>query len=400
MNITTLPPLSLYVHIPWCVKKCPYCDFNSHTLKTDTAPEDAYISALCADLDHDLDRFSLKNRPLHSIFIGGGTPSLFSGEAIGQLLQHIKQALPASNDTAIEVTLEANPGTLTLQRLEAFKHAGVNRLSIGVQSFDNNKLKAIGRIHDQADALLAIEHAQKVGFQSINVDLMYALPGQTQAEAMADLKQALQLSPQHISWYELTLEPHTLFYQRPPKHLPNNDKKWSIQQEGKALLAKHQYTQYEVSAFSQASHQCQHNLNYWRFGDYLGIGAGAHGKITQASGQCIRSTKTKHPQHYLNTVPTEPLAAATYKAVKKSSLPLEFMLNHLRLYEPLPLQRFEARTGLPVSTLEAPLKQLVSLKLLTCSTTLITPSSTIALTQRGGDLLDEVLGYFVGAVAH
>ncbi|GAL08978.1 radical SAM family enzyme [Photobacterium aphoticum] len=276
------PPLSLYIHIPWCVQKCPYCDFNSHALKT-AIPELDYIDALIEDLEIDLAAYGLNEgqRPLHSIFIGGGTPSLISPEEIGRLLQAVQQRIPFSDD--IEITMEANPGTVEAGRFDGYRAAGVNRISIGIQSFQDEKLTRLGRIHGRDEAIKAAERATAAGLDSFNIDLMHGLPDQSVDDALSDLKQAIALNPPHLSWYQLTIEPNTLFYSKPPT-LPDDDDLWDIFEQGHQLLAEAGYVQYEISGYSKPGKQCRHNLNYWRFGDYLGIGCGAHGKVSFADG--------------------------------------------------------------------------------------------------------------------
>lgn len=295
-------PLSLYIHLPWCIRKCPYCDFNSHGVK-DEIPEQQYINTLIQDLDEDL--VEIEDRSLISIFFGGGTPSLFSGHAITTLLQEIQKRIPFQKD--IEITLEANPGTVEQQYIRAYHEAGVNRLSIGVQSFQDDKLKALGRIHGSQEAQQAIETAKQAGFNNFNIDIMHGLPNQSVEDACYDIQTAIELKPTHLSWYQLTIEPNTVFYSKPPT-LPDEDTLWEIEEQGKALLAKAGYEQYEVSAYAKQGRQCQHNINYWEFGDYLGIGAGAHSKITDPKSKKIeRKWKVKHPKDYLN--PNKPFVA-------------------------------------------------------------------------------------------
>ena len=290
-----LPPLSLYIHVPWCIRKCPYCDFNSHAA-TPVLPEDEYIDALLADLTQDLDW--VQNRPIQSIFIGGGTPSLLSVRAYEKLFRGLKQHLDFAAD--IEITLEANPGTFEAEKFSGYFALGINRLSIGIQSFNSTFLHKLGRVHDGEQALRAVQIAKDAGFTSFNLDLMHGLPGQTVDDALADLKQALAFAPPHLSWYQLTIEPNTEFYKRPPV-LPIDDALWDIQEAGLELLAQHGYEHYEISAHAKAGFAAKHNINYWQFGDYLGIGAGAHGKITfPESGEIIRSQKTRMPSDYLD----------------------------------------------------------------------------------------------------
>lgn len=333
-------PLSLYIHIPWCVQKCPYCDFNSHSLK-DEIPESDYVYALIKDLDDDIKRFKLTNRKLHSIFIGGGTPSLFSANAIASLLNQVFQRFETSDD--LEVTLEANPGTVEAEKFIGFAKAGVTRLSIGVQSFESAKLIKLGRIHDSNQAINAAKLAKTCGVKSFNLDLMHGLPNQRIEHALDDLKQAIALSPDHLSWYQLTIEPNTAFHSKPPK-LPEDEVLWEIQDQGVALLRDAGYQQYEISAYSKPNLQSRHNLNYWRFGDYLGIGCGAHGKVTDIrTGEIHRTVKIKHPKGYLQE--NRP-ALDQLNTVPKEELPFEFMMNQLRLREPFKLSQFEQSTGI------------------------------------------------------
>lgn len=341
-----VPPLSLYVHIPWCVQKCPYCDFNSHALKADI-PELDYIDALLDDLDIDLAAYQLDDsaRPLHSIFIGGGTPSLISPPEIGRLLAGIQARIPFSDN--IEITMEANPGTVEAGRFDAYRQVGVNRISIGVQSFQDEKLTRLGRIHGSDEAKKAALLATDAGLNSFNLDLMHGLPDQSLDDAMSDLKQAIAQNPPHLSWYQLTIEPNTLFYSKPPT-LPDDDNLWDIFEQGHQLLADAGYVQYEISGYSKPGYQCRHNLNYWRFGDYLGIGCGSHGKVSFADGRIIRTVKVKHPRGYLN--PTKPyLDQATEVALEDR--PFEFFMNRFRLLEACPKQDFVDRTGLPLSAI-------------------------------------------------
>ncbi|MCG3883128.1 radical SAM family heme chaperone HemW [Photobacterium leiognathi] len=341
------PPLSLYVHIPWCVQKCPYCDFNSHALKTEL-PELDYIDALIDDLETDLSAYQLVNgvRPLHSIFIGGGTPSLISPNEIGRLLTAIEQRIPFSDD--IEITMEANPGTVEAGRFDAYRQAGVNRISIGIQSFQNEKLERLGRIHGCDEAIRAAGLAKEAGLNSFNVDLMHGLPDQSVEDAISDLKQAIALEPPHLSWYQLTIEPNTLYYSKPPT-LPDDDDLWDIFEQGHQLLTEAGYQQYEISGYSKPGKQCQHNLNYWRFGDYLGIGCGAHGKISFEDGRIIRTVKVKHPRGYLQA--DKPYLTQETN-VADSERPFEFFMNRFRLLEACPKQDYPTRTGLPLSSIE------------------------------------------------
>lgn len=351
-----LPPLSLYVHIPWCVQKCPYCDFNSHAMK-EAIPEQAYITALLDDLRQDL-HFA-QGRELHSIFIGGGTPSLMSPEAIKRLLDGIQALIPFAN--AMEITLEANPGTVEAGRFAGFKAAGVNRISIGIQSFQPEKLTRLGRIHDPEQARFAAQEAALVGLNSFNIDLMHGLPDQSLSDALSDLEQAIALAPPHLSWYQLTIEPNTPFASRPPA-LPEDEILADIYEQGHALLLANGYRQYEVSAYAKPGFEAQHNLNYWRFGDYLGIGCGAHGKITlPLEGKLVRTVKVKHPKGYLED--NRPYLDQ-YWPIKQQDLSLEYFMNRLRLFEPIPKQEFHQLTGQCTTLLKAPLAEALRLELL------------------------------------
>jgi len=348
------PPLSLYIHMPWCVKKCPYCDFNSHGLRSEPPPYADYINHLLADLDADRIDFgaALANRPVISIFFGGGTPSLFSPELIDRLLDGVRERLPLAD--AAEITLETNPGTVEHGRFDGYLAAGVNRISFGVQSFDDDKLKRLGRIHSANEAEAAVKSAQDAGYANINLDLMYALPQQTLDGALADVDRAVALQPTHVSHYQLTLEPNTAFAANPPP-LPDDDHAWAMQEACEERLATAGYGQYEISAYAQPDRRCAHNLNYWRFGDYLGIGAGAHDKLSDAArGQVRRRWKTRHPRAYMEA------AGGTARiggdsVVSAAELPFEYMLNALRLVEGVPLADFSERTGLPPERIAAAL---------------------------------------------
>ncbi len=347
----TPPDLSLYVHIPWCVQKCPYCDFNSHALKTEI-PEDLYIDALLEDLDSDIERYQLAGdrRKLHSIFIGGGTPSLISAQGIRRLLDEIEKRIEFKNN--IEITMEANPGTIEAERFTGYQKAGVTRISIGVQSFDPEKLQRLGRIHGKEEALGAAELAHRIGLTSFNLDLMHGLPDQTTEQALADLDQAIALNPPHLSWYQLTIEPNTLFYFKPPT-LPDDDALWDIFELGHQKLTEAGYVQYEISGYSKPEYQCQHNLNYWRFGDYLGIGCGSHGKLSFSDGRIVRTTKVKHPKGYLAAY--QNLAKPyldTEQFVADEDRPFEFFMNRFRLMEPCPKRDFTATTGLDLEMIK------------------------------------------------
>lgn len=342
----TPPPLSLYVHLPWCVRKCPYCDFNSHAAKG-ALPLDAYIDALLADLDFDLPL--AWGRIVHSVFFGGGTPSLFPPEAIDRFLQQASARLRFAPD--VEITLETNPGTVEHGPFPGYRAAGVNRLSFGVQSFDDGCLQRLGRIHSSGDAERAVKAAQDAGFDNLNLDLMYALPQQTLAMALDDVERAIALAPAHISHYQLTLEPNTVFAARVPAGIPDEDSAWDMQEACQARLADAGFAQYEISAYAREGRQCRHNLNYWRFGDYLGIGAGAHGKLTLgATQQVLRRWKLKHPTDYLAKAGTA-AAIGGDEYLTAQRLPFDFMLNALRLNEGVPMTMFEARTGLPAAAI-------------------------------------------------
>jgi oxygen-independent coproporphyrinogen-3 oxidase len=350
-----LPPLALYVHIPWCIRKCPYCDFNSHQAN-DNLPEADYVAALCADLQQDL--ALVQGRKFSSIFFGGGTPSVFTAQAIGDILQAAEQWVGFAAD--IEITLEANPGTFEQERFRGFRAAGVNRLSIGIQSFNDVQLKLLGRVHGRDEALRAVNVARNAGFDNINLDLMHGLPEQNIDAAVADLTQAIQLEPEHLSWYQLTIEQNTVFYSAPPV-LPEEDILADIQDAGQSLLANAGYVQYEVSAYAQAGKPARHNMNYWQFGDYLGIGAGAHGKITlPEQAQIMRTWKTRLPKHYLESsnkiaVPVNHHHNSFIgggEMIAAEALPLDFLLNALRLNKGVPVELFLQRTGLTLAALE------------------------------------------------
>ena len=351
----TPPPLSLYVHLPWCVRKCPYCDFNSHEGKG-ALPFDDYIDALIRDLEHDLPL--VWGRTVHSVFFGGGTPSLFAPEHIERFLQAASARLRIA--PGAEITLETNPGTVEHGPFAGYRKAGVNRLSFGVQSFDDGCLTRLGRIHTSGDAERAVKAAQDAGFDNLNLDLMYALPGQTLAMAEADVERAIALAPTHLSHYQLTLEPNTLFAAKPPPGIPDDDLGWDMQERCQALMADAGFAQYEVSAYAQPDRQCAHNLNYWTFGDYLGIGAGAHGKLTLGSDQRIlRRWKHKHPATYLQHAGSA-AAIGGDEDIGPDRLAFDFMLNALRLNAGFKLDLFEKRTGLERSTIATELDAAVS----------------------------------------
>lgn len=383
LNLTAPPPLSLYIHYPWCVRKCPYCDFNSHQ-QTDEFPEADYIAALLRDLQQHLP--AVWGRQVHSIFIGGGTPSLISPEGLDRLLSQLRALLPLVPEC--EITLEANPGTIEQGRFNAFRQAGVNRLSIGVQSFDDGALQRLGRIHSGREAILAAEAAHAADFDNFNLDLMFGLSGQDEAAAVKDLEQAIALAPSHLSWYQLTIEPNTAFAHAPPV-LPEEEALWAIQSAGQSQLANAGYAQYEVSAYAREGRRCRHNLNYWRFGDYLGIGPGAHGKITHSAEGCIeRIWKKRHPRDWLQAVEGEAMVAGR-KDIARGDLVLEFMMNALRLVDGFETASFSANTGMPISAAQAPLERAVELGLIEWDIQRIVP------TEKGRDYLNELLGLFL-----
>ncbi|MBA0160781.1 radical SAM family heme chaperone HemW [Pectobacterium carotovorum] len=373
-----LPPLSLYIHIPWCVQKCPYCDFNSHALKGDV-PHQEYVDHLLADLDADLPLAS--GRELHSIFIGGGTPSLLSAEAMQALLNGVRARIPLTPDA--EITMEANPGTVEADRFSGYQRAGINRISIGVQSFDPEKLTRLGRIHGPDEAKRAAHLATGLGLRSFNLDLMHGLPDQSLDEALDDLRQAIALNPPHLSWYQLTIEPNTLFSSRPPT-LPDDDALWDIYEQGHALLSAAGYQQYETSAYAKPGYQCQHNLNYWRFGDYLGIGCGAHGKLTFSDGRILRTVKVRHPRGYMQ---------GTYldrqHDVANDDRPFEFFMNRFRLLEAAPREDFTAYTGLEEHSIRPQLDQALAQGYLTET------STYWQITEHGKLFLNSLLELFL-----
>jgi oxygen-independent coproporphyrinogen-3 oxidase len=393
-----LPPLSLYIHVPWCVRKCPYCDFNSHEQKG-PLPEDDYVDALLDDFRHDL-RY-VQKRAISTIFIGGGTPSLLSANAYDRLFNGLQAMTAFASD--IEITLEANPGSAEREKFADYHSAGINRLSLGIQSFDPQQLQQLGRIHDEHDAVRAIEFAHKAGFARLNLDIMYGLQAQTLASAMSDLQQAIDAAPEHISWYQLTIEPNTVFFKHPPP-LPPEDTLMDIQDSGLALLADNGFARYEVSAFAKAGGQARHNVNYWQFGDYLGIGAGAHAKITQRSRQrIIRMHKRKQPGHYLQAAAVVKKQAKTNAAnllnrypyladaapVESDQLPLEFLLNALRLRDGFTCEQFEQRTGLAFSLIGKQVESLRQQQLLRVD------GNQISTTDHGYQFLNTVLEAFV-----
>jgi len=376
-------PLSLYVHIPWCIRKCPYCDFNSHQAP-DELPEQRYIDALLSDLRSELP--AVAGRPLSSIFIGGGTPSLFSANSIGRLLAGIKHETEWDKD--IEITLEANPGTFEQARFTGYREAGINRLSIGVQSFNPEHLKALGRVHDAQEAINAAKIARNAGFENFNLDLMFGLPQQSTDQALNDLHQAIACQPSHLSWYQLTLEPNTLFHHQPPT-LPDHEAQWAIQQAGQSLLQQSDFQQDEVSAYSAHGQQCQHNLNYWGFGDYIGIGAGAHGKHTATDGRIERYQKYRQPKQYMTSAEAESFRSSS-KILASDDLPFEFMLNALRLKEGVDASLYQERTGQSLSSLTPALEQAKASGLLENMDT------RIVCTEQGWRFLDNTLTVFLG----
>ena len=375
------PPLSLYIHIPWCIQKCPYCDFNSHAAP-EKLSEDSYVDALLLDLDGDL--ALVKDRELISIFIGGGTPSLFSGESIARLLDGIRARLAWS--AGIEISMEANPGAVDQEHFQAYRKAGVNRLSIGAQSFATEQLQTLGRIHGPDEIEAAVESARSAGFENLNLDIMYGLPEQSLEDAVNDVQKAISLVPQHISYYQLTIEPNTRFYSTPPL-TPEDDLLMDIESRGRELLDRAGYRQYEVSAFAQEGCECRHNRNYWEFGDYLGIGAGAHGKLSDpANGRIFRTRKTKGPERYMHSTELHNLKI---EQVEEKDLALEFMLNALRLQQGFHPDLFQQRTGLALSMIEFELNAAKEKGLLEVSDNLIRPTSA------GRIFLNELVALFM-----
>ena len=378
----TLPPLSLYIHVPWCIRKCPYCDFNSHKAGSDI-PEDDYVQALLADLDADLQY--VQGRRIETIFFGGGTPSLFSAEAYRTLFAGLRQRLDIATDA--EITLEANPGTFEAEKFAGYREAGINRLSIGIQSFQDEQLKALGRVHDAGQAQRAVAMAREAGFENFNLDLMHGLPGQTPELALADLQTALSFQPPHLSWYQLTIEPNTEFYKTPPV-LPADDTLWDIQEAGSELLSQHGLQQYEISAFSRPDREARHNLNYWQFGDYLGLGAGAHGKVTQIhNGQLsvLRTRKTRLPKDYLN--PDKAFLAGT-DVVNGEDLGMECLMNALRLNQGIAVTDFSVRTGISPDLIAEPISKGIQKGLLE-------KGECLKATARGQLFLNELLALFL-----
>ena len=389
LSLAALPPLSLYVHLPWCLRKCPYCDFNSHEWRTDVAgdmPQTRYLDALCADVEAALPL--IWGRSVHSIFIGGGTPSLFSPATIERLISDLRARLKLVPEC--EITLEANPGTFEKDRFRAFRAAGVTRLSIGVQSFHDAHLKVLGRVHNREQALAAV-HEAAAAFDTFNIDLMYALPGQTLAQLDEDLDQALALNPPHLSIYHLTLEPNTLFAKYPPKDMPQDDDAYAMLDRITERTAQVGLQRYEVSAYARGDHRCWHNLNYWQFGDYLGIGAGAHSKLSFAH-RVIRQVRYREPQLYMNQA-LAGQAVTQSEEVARKDLPFEFMLNALRLREGFALAQFTERTGLPLSAIQNALAQAQAKGLVTQDLQRVVP------TERGFDFLSDLQEIFLPAAS-
>ena len=384
LNLKKNPPLSLYIHLPWCVKKCPYCDFNSHAVKDNSFPEEKYINALISDLDTELPR--IWGRNIVSVFIGGGTPSLFSANAMETLFSALRARLTLHPE--IEITLEANPGTADADNFKAYRDIGINRLSIGVQSFNDEKLHLLGRIHNGAEAEHACEIARQSGFEDINLDLMFGLPGQTIEHALDDVQTAIGLKLDHISWYQLTIEPNTLFHASPPL-LPGDDVIWDMQQQGQQLLAQNGFKQYEVSAYATHRHRCLHNSNYWQFGDYLGLGAGAHGKLTDvANGQINRYIRHRIPERYISLAGTEDVISHS-RILTQAEIPLEFMMNALRLNEGFHPSLFLDMTGLPLSCIQQPLELAEHKGLIDWNIDKIKP------TAQGQRYLNDLLQFFM-----
>ncbi|WP_292968521.1 radical SAM family heme chaperone HemW [Pantoea sp. UBA4549] len=373
-----LPPLSLYIHIPWCVQKCPYCDFNSHALKGEV-PHLEYVQHLLQDLEQDLPLTA--GREVRTIFIGGGTPSLLSSHAMQTLMDGVRARLPLAADA--EITMEANPGTVEADRFSGYQAAGINRISIGVQSFSPQKLERLGRIHGPQEAKRAAELAAALGLRSFNLDLMHGLPDQSLEEALDDLRQAIALNPPHLSWYQLTIEPNTLFGSRPPQ-LPDDDALWDIYEQGHQLLTAAGYQQYETSAYAKPGYRCEHNLNYWRFGDYLGIGCGAHGKLTQPDGRIVRTVKTRHPRGFMKGNYLD-----KQHEVANEDKPFEFFMNRFRLLEAAPRVEFQRYTGLDEQAIRAQMDQAIAAGYVTES------ASEWQITEKGKLFLNSLLELFM-----
>ena len=378
-----LPPLSLYIHIPWCIRKCPYCDFNSHKAG-DQIPEEDYVSQLLIDFQQDIEW--VQHREIQSIFFGGGTPSLMSPQVLDKLLKGLQQHIHFKND--IEITLEANPGTFEQKKFADFYALGIHRLSIGIQSFNQQHLNTLGRVHDQQQARQAIDMAKKAGYKNFNLDLMHGLPNQSWEQAFSDLHQAIRFEPNHISWYQLTIEPNTEFFKRPPK-LPEDQTLWDIFEKGQQVLEENGYEQYEISAYAQKGRASQHNLNYWQFGDYIGIGAGAHSKITNLSSPSlptmVRRWKLRQPTSYLSSS----TFIAGENVIDLPQRPLEFLMNALRLKTGFSTSLFESRTGCLIDSIKQPLKQGIQKGLLYQN------HNTIAPTPMGRQYLNNTLELFL-----
>ena len=391
INLLNNLPLALYIHLPWCIRKCPYCDFNSHEIKDGSFPEKDYIEAIIRDLKFSAGQF--RAREIISIFFGGGTPSVISADGIGMILEAINAISALSADT--EITLEANPGAVDSRRFAAYRRLGVNRLSIGVQSFSDDKLAAIGRIHNGNDALAAFETAVSAGFSNINIDLMYGLPGQTTEDALSDLARAVSLDPTHVSWYQLTIEPNTVFHAKPPP-LPDDDRIWQMQSCGAGYLTRQRYRQYEVSAWSREGRECRHNLNYWEFGDYIGIGAGAHGKVTNRNDSgapslqtaITRQSRLRVPESYIRNAGSDSVIAE-HKTLTEADCILEFMLNALRLKDGVARNSFSERTGLPSDAISAQVDAARNEGLLEDG------QGQIKATEKGARYLNDLLQYFM-----
>ncbi len=383
-HATPATPLSLYIHFPWCIQKCPYCDFNSHAV-TGTLPEDTYIDTLLNDLAQDVKLFQ-ETRPIRSIFMGGGTPSLFSAAQIQRLLSGIQQHIHFADE--IEITLEANPGTFESAKFAAYREIGINRLSIGIQSFHDQHLKRLGRVHSASEAISAVQMAKQVGFDNFNLDLMFGLPNDSGHDSEQDIAQALALAPSHISFYQLTVEPNTYFHKYPPV-LPDDELIYTEQLACQKILAEHGYAQYEISAYAQTGKQCQHNINYWSFGDYLGIGAGAHGKITQAlPNKIVRTLKPKQPEQYLRQQQND----RSQQAIAVNDLALEFVMNHLRLKGGFSLVNYRQRTGLELDSLQPALAKCIQQGLL------LEQQQHYVCSEKGWHFLDNILENFLNAV--
>jgi len=384
-NFTALPPLSLYIHVPWCVRKCPYCDFNSHKSPQEI-PEKAYVDALLRDLEQEVPL--IWGRTVQTIFIGGGTPSLFSAEAYDRLFSGLRALLPLHHDA--EITLEANPGTLEAGRFKEYRALGINRLSIGIQSFNDEALTKLGRIHNSKQAIKAVEAAHAADYDNFNLDLMFGLPGQDENKAAADVETAIALQPAHISYYQLTIEPNTLFYAQPPT-LPDDDPIYDWQLQNQTRLAKAGYMQYETSAYAKQGRQCRHNVNYWQFGDYIGIGAGAHGKISSAAPQQIaRRVKQKQPQAFIDTAAKD-TCLLEQSLVAEDEVGFEFMLNAMRLLDGVATPLFQQHTGVPISTIRDAMQRAEALGLVEHSISRIRP------TEKGQRYLNSLIELFLTA---